>query len=266
MQKMNITMSREEVRLMLDANNDRMRYLIKHNKLEPELRSYGYAIINQYKKGRHTFYDLSRIAIDKWEAYQSTKNIKKKDEHTEYVEKRLISDGLSSPRSKFIRENNIDISETSAMRYDKMMLEDGVINIKNTNTIKQVDTGAKNCVYRMIDKNGEVIYIGKSVGLKSRMRLHATEDKVNDWFNMEVDKIEFHRFDQYGDCSMAEIYLITKTKPKYNKEFMSWDISITIEDFENLTWEPAGFVEVEECEYEKGKNYDKFIEMLRCRQ
>lgn len=121
---MNITMSREEVQLMLGINNDRMRYLTKHNKLESELRNYGYTIVGKYKDGRYTFYDLKRINVDEWEVYQSIKKIKKKEEHTEYVEKRLSPDGLSSPRSKFIRENNIGISETSAMRYDKMMLEE----------------------------------------------------------------------------------------------------------------------------------------------
>ena len=121
---MNITMSREEVQLMLGANNDRMKYLIRHKKLDAELNKHGYTLVGQYKDGRYTFYDLSKIAVDEWEIYQSIKKIKKKEEHTEYVEKRLSPDGLSSPRSKFIRENNIDISETSAMRYDKMMLEE----------------------------------------------------------------------------------------------------------------------------------------------
>ena len=121
---MNVTMMREEIQELLSVNNNRMKYLIKNNKLEYELNNIGYSIINKYKSGRNTVYELQTINIDEWEQYQHYMNIKKKDEHTEYVEKRLSPIGLASPRSKFLKDNNIGISESSAIRYDHMMLDD----------------------------------------------------------------------------------------------------------------------------------------------
>lgn len=260
---MNITMSREEVMSLLEVTHGTFRNMSSKGKINERLAAKGYQLKEVYKQGKNNFYVLGKLEDATWREIQAIYNIKdsNKNGHTKYSLLRLLN--IKENRTQLIEDTGGGLAYTTALRYDSILVREGAIKIKNTNTIKQVDTGVKNCVYRMIDKNGEVIYIGKSVGLKSRVRLHATEDKINDWFNMEVDRIEFHQFDEYGDCSIAEIYLITKIKPKYNKEFMSWDISITIEDFENLTWESAEIIETEEYEYEKGENYDKFMGMLR---
>lgn len=123
---MNITMMREEVKSLLGVSNDRMKYLIKINKLNNELEVLGYKLITSYRDGRNTIYELEPIEIDEWLQYQSYRNIKKREEHTEYVENR-ITKGLSSPRRDFVKNLSIDISETTAKRYDDMLLEDEIM-------------------------------------------------------------------------------------------------------------------------------------------
>lgn len=259
---MNVTMMREEIQELLSVNNNRMKYLIKNNKLEYELNNIGYSIINKYKSGRNTVYELQTINIDEWEQYQHYMNIKKKDEHTEYVEKRLSPIGLASPRSKFLKDNNIGISESSAIRYDHMMLEESVIKLKEIITVKRIKTSAQNVVYRMVDVNDEVIYIGKAEELKKRIYAHSSEEKDNDWFDKEVFKIEYVSFLEYGDCSLAEMYLISKTKPKYNKDFVKWNTSIIIPEFEQIKWSNVSLSAETIQVYDKGEKYEEFIKML----
>ena len=116
-------MTREEIMALISANNDRMKYLNKNNKLENEIEMYGYKVVKTYKVGRNTVYDLEPTEVDEWLQYQSARRIKKKQEHTIYVETRLTK-GINKPRSKVVKELGVDISETSARRYDEMLLED----------------------------------------------------------------------------------------------------------------------------------------------
>ena len=119
-------MMREEIKSLLGISNDRMKYLIKRNKLNYELEVVGYKLITSYKDGRNAIYELEPIEADEWLQYQSHRKIKKKEEHTEYVENR-ITKGLTSPRRDFVKNLNIDISETTAKRYDDMLLEDEIM-------------------------------------------------------------------------------------------------------------------------------------------
>lgn len=117
-------MTREEIMELLDVNKDRMKYLIKHNKLREALQLAGYDIVKQYKMGRNSVYDLEQIEIDKWEQYQHLHRIRKKEEHTIYVENRLSPKGLASSRRSFVNKLDIDLSETTAKKYDDILLDD----------------------------------------------------------------------------------------------------------------------------------------------
>lgn len=117
---------REEIKCLLGINNDRMKYLVKRNKLNYELEVAGYKLITSYKDGRNTMYELEPIEIDEWLQYQSLRKIKKREEHTEYVENR-ITKGLSSSRRAFVKDLSIEISESTAKRYDDMLLEDEIM-------------------------------------------------------------------------------------------------------------------------------------------
>ena len=71
----------------------------------------------------------------------------------------------------------------------------------------------KNCVYRFINKENEIIYIGKAKELKSRIKNHnhLTEECYS-----EVAFIEYATFDTEYEMDFAERYYIQKINPKYN--------------------------------------------------
>lgn len=73
--------------------------------------------------------------------------------------------------------------------------------------------GVKNCVYRFINKENEIIYIGKAKELKSRIKNHnhLTEECYS-----EVAFIEYATFDTEYEMDFAERYYIQKINPKYN--------------------------------------------------
>ena len=124
---MNITFMKCELLELLGINNDKYKYLVKTNQLEDKLALKGYKIENKYKDGRNVIFELSLIEIDEFEVYQDERNIKKKEEHMEYVEERLGS-GMRKTRRNVIKtvkeKKGISVSESSAKRYDKMLLED----------------------------------------------------------------------------------------------------------------------------------------------
>lgn len=123
---MTITMISSELCEMLNVTKECLRAIIKRKKLEERLLEKGYRLINKYKQGRDNIYELEIIEKDEWSDYQRARNIQKKDEHTIYVENR-ITNGLDKPRKSFIKELNIELSESTAGRYDKMLLEDEII-------------------------------------------------------------------------------------------------------------------------------------------
>lgn len=91
----------------------------------------------------------------------------------------------------------------------------------------------KNCVYRFLNKDNEIIYIGKATDLKQRISGHAHLPKE---CYEERFKIEYATFSTMDEVDLAERYLISKVKPKYNTEFKSKEMIITIDNFEGLQW------------------------------
>lgn len=91
----------------------------------------------------------------------------------------------------------------------------------------------ENCVYRFLNNEGQVIYIGKAKNLKARM---ANHNHLPGECYEEMVKIEYCEFDTEDDIDLAERYLIPKYKPKYNTEFKQRDLGIVIYPLENLNW------------------------------
>lgn len=91
----------------------------------------------------------------------------------------------------------------------------------------------RNCIYRFLNKDNEIIYIGKAVNLTQRMRCHnhlpksCYEERVT---------VEFIEFDTDDEMDFAERYYIAKYKPKYNKVYINKIINISIHEFDNKTW------------------------------
>ena len=69
-------------------------------------------------------------------------------------------------------------------------------------------------VYKHLNENEEIIYVGKSKSLLYRQRQH--KDK-SDWFD-EIDSIEYCTLNSKTEMDLVEVYLINTLNPKYNKK------------------------------------------------
>lgn len=67
-------------------------------------------------------------------------------------------------------------------------------------------------IYKFYDINNELLYVGKTTGLKSRFSQHV-KDKV--WRD-EIFTVEYAICDSKSDMDIYEIYYINKLNPKYN--------------------------------------------------
>ena len=91
----------------------------------------------------------------------------------------------------------------------------------------------RNSVYRFINKEREIIYVGKAKNLRSRLRGHS---HLSSECYEETEEIHYTTFETEDDMDLAERYLISKIKPKYNEVFKKKEITVEIEEFEFLTW------------------------------
>ena len=89
-------------------------------------------------------------------------------------------------------------------------------------------------VYRFIDGKGNIIYVGKTVNINSRMQQHFSNGHLDKQCYNSVAKIEYQKYKTESDSLIMETYYITKYSPKYNKLQQSRDLP-TIE-FEEGSW------------------------------
>ncbi len=75
--------------------------------------------------------------------------------------------------------------------------------------------GNDNYIYRMFDRDGRLLYIGKTAQLDYRMYTHFYKYR-EEWKEL-VEYIDAHRFDNEADMHIYEMYLITKYKPVFNR-------------------------------------------------
>lgn len=98
----------------------------------------------------------------------------------------------------------------------------------------------KNCVYRFVNNQGDIIYIGKAKCLKTRLSNHK---HLPEECYLECDKIEFMMFDTEYDMDLAERYFIPRYKPKYNTDMKNNNISLHINDLEIKMWKSYNKIE-----------------------
>ena len=93
-----------------------------------------------------------------------------------------------------------------------------------------------NCVYRFLDKDEKIIYVGKTKQLNNRMRGHK---HLPDTCYKECRWIEYIQFKNESEMGIAEIYFINKYKPKYNKkDKWSGKVYYSIPKLDKLFWSP----------------------------
>ena len=91
----------------------------------------------------------------------------------------------------------------------------------------------KNCVYRFLNKDNEIIYIGKAKDLKNRLNGHnhlpaeCYDERIN---------IEYVEFEYEEDMNFAERYYIQKNSPKYNTILANKIINISSFELDNKIW------------------------------
>lgn len=91
----------------------------------------------------------------------------------------------------------------------------------------------KNAIYRFVNKDGDIIYIGKAKRLRNRLNSH-THLPLECY--EERERIEFCTFETEDEMDLAERYFIPKVKPKYNSIFSERTISFDIPTFDNVEW------------------------------
>jgi len=86
-------------------------------------------------------------------------------------------------------------------------------------------------VYKHLDEDENILYIGKSKSLLYRQRQHK---KNAEWFE-EVDSIEYCTFSSKSEMDLVEVYLINTLSPKYNKKDKRDDIFTSLK-LDELNW------------------------------
>ena len=94
-------------------------------------------------------------------------------------------------------------------------IKHGIEVIKNYVKIAPDNPG----VYRMIDINDKVLYVGKAKNIKKRIVAYTRFDKLPDHIKRmvsEVERMEFIIVENEAKALLMENDLIKKLEPKYN--------------------------------------------------
>ena len=88
----------------------------------------------------------------------------------------------------------------------------------------------KGYVYRIYDRDGELIYIGVTKNIRSRVSLHLLREDTKGIVRQipageleNINKVEYVETESFSNARVLEAYLIAKYKPKYNADFVEDD-------------------------------------------
>lgn len=127
---MNITMTREEIRELLGVNEQAMKQICKRNTLEQRLELKGYKLISKEKIGRNVIYEVEPYSANEWFVIQSKYHIRKDklEDHSAYSSKRIeTSDSMKLSRNRFIKDNELNVSGSTAKRWDDILVDEGAM-------------------------------------------------------------------------------------------------------------------------------------------
>lgn len=85
-----------------------------------------------------------------------------------------------------------------------------------------------NYVYKLLDKSGNVLYVGKTNDLKRRLGEHI----ANQEWSYEIDSLYYAVCRDNFEQSTYEKYYIIKSNPKYNKQDKSFSTHIILPDLQ----------------------------------
>ena len=95
----------------------------------------------------------------------------------------------------------------------------------------------RNCIYKFINNNDEIIYIGKAEILENRINKkgHKSRHLPQECYD-EIAVIQYTSFSTENDMDFAERYYIKKYKPKYNDKHAGKPITMDLEELDNKIW------------------------------
>ena len=99
-----------------------------------------------------------------------------------------------------------------------------------------------NIVYRAFSKNNDLLYIGVTQNLKSRVSTHKSS---KEWW-VEVDRIDEESFDDRISALKAEVVAIKLENPKYNKRILQDESKIGASEFISIRIESDLWLEIEQ--------------------
>ncbi|MGL5718860.1 MAG: GIY-YIG nuclease family protein [Paraclostridium sp.] len=93
-------------------------------------------------------------------------------------------------------------------------------------------------VYRLVNSDDEIIYVGKTESLPTRTNQHFSKNThLYEKLKNENDlKLQYIAMTYASIMQIREIYYISKYKPKYNSIYKYNEPPIFISDFENDKW------------------------------
>lgn len=96
----------------------------------------------------------------------------------------------------------------------------------------------KNCVYRFLNKDNEIIYVGKAKNLKQRIHNHFSGyGHLPETCYKNISKVEYIACKSITEMSIKEIYFINKYNPLYNTKDKYEDSDIfSLKIFDENKW------------------------------
>ena len=95
-------------------------------------------------------------------------------------------------------------------------------------------------IYKFINKEGEVIYVGQTKNIKDRLMTHLRTNFICEECYKEIEVIEHSKIEDLYNPLYVERYFITKYNPKYNtKDY--FDEFKENKEFEKMKWEVINY-------------------------
>lgn len=142
-------------------------------------------------------------------------------------------------KAGIVSAKNFDIERLKKSEHFKLTeyRADYLNEIMQRNMHNMDAQGNKNCVYRLLDEEGQIIYIGLSGNLLDRVQRHLTYGCIEDKQAYENARFEYVTFQSETLMHCVETYLIGKHQPKHNtcKRF-AHDENDNVAEFDNLAW------------------------------
>lgn len=111
-------------------------------------------------------------------------------------------------------KDNVKYINPRYFRHIHFDNNDKVLSLFEEDTIEQNQF----YVYRFIDKNNKIIYVGRTGDLKRRLRSHMNNGHLPEECYSSISKIEYIMLENFADMALYEVYFINKFCPEYNTQ------------------------------------------------